>query len=69
MKRLFSLALILILLITACGKEDDASKTSEEQSQTAGIAQTSTSDSAILNPSIEQETEGTVEVIYRNKVF
>ena len=67
MKRLFSLALILILLITACGKEDDASKTSEEQSQTVGIAQTSTSDSTILNSSIEQESEGTVEVIYRNK--
>lgn len=66
MKRLISLALIPILLITACGK-DDASKTSEEQTQTTGIAQTSISDSAVLNPLIEQETEGTVEVIYRNK--
>ncbi len=66
-EKTFFITLILILLITACGKEDDASKTSEEQSQTAGIAQTSTSDSTVLNPSIEQETEGTVEVIYRNK--
>lgn len=66
MKRVFSIAIILILLLSACGKKEDTSSTSQEQSQT-GIAQTSTSDSTVLNPYIAQETEGTVEVIYRNK--
>ncbi|MBB6447814.1 DUF5068 domain-containing protein [Bacillus benzoevorans] len=66
MKRVFSIAIILILFLSACGKKEDTTGTSQEQSQT-GIAQTSASDNTVLNPYIAQETEGTVEVIYRNK--
>lgn len=66
MKRFFSIGLILLLFLTACGKEDNTSGASQE-SQTTGIAQTSTSDDTILNDYIKEETEGTVEIVYRNK--
>lgn len=65
-KRGFLIVLILILLLSACGKKEDASSTSQDPSQT-GIAQKSSSDSELLNPYIAQESEGKVEVVYQNK--